>query len=86
MLGSTILGRVTLKQRAACSDGVHHGASWGGAFTPEAKAGLCVHNRAKGQCGSSAMSEGKEEEEKRLERLLEAYKHINQDKDFGFSR
>lgn len=86
MLGSTILGRVTLKQRAAYSDGVRHGASWGGAFTPEAKAGLCVHNRAKGQCGFSAMSEGKEEEEKRLERLLEAYKHISLDKDFGFSR
>lgn len=86
MLGSTILGKVTLKQRPAYSDGVQHGASWGGAFTSEAKAGLCVHNRAKGQCGSSAISEGKEEEEKGLERLLEAYKHISLDKDFGFSR
>lgn len=71
MLGSAISGRVTLKQRPAYSDGVSHGDGWGRAFTSEAKkAGLCVQSTARGQCGSSAMSKAKEEEEKRSDRLL----------------
>lgn len=65
MPGNTISGRVTLKQMPIYSDGVSHADSWGKAFTPEAKAGLCVHSTARGQCGSGTMSEGKEGKEEK---------------------